>query len=269
MDYNLNGKRALVTGSSSGIGRAVALALAAEGAVCVVHGRDAERTQATVDEIRKRGGTAHVAIGDLATDEGAQAVVAAVNDACGGLDILVNNAGTAQPMGELFAVEPSAWVQSYEGNVVSAVRMTRAFVPGMRERGWGRVIQIASGTASAPEAQFGPYSASKAAMAAFTVSLTKALTGSGVTVNTVSPGITATEAFQRNLPQIAANLGWAEKEYEAMARRAAKDIWPNPTGRIGSVEEQAAAVVFLASVPAAYINGANLRVDGGIAGFVN
>lgn len=269
MNYQLDGKRVLVSGSSSGIGRAIALAMAAEGVSVVVHGRDAERVAAVVAAIEQMGGKAAAAIGDLATDAGAQAVINAANEAFGGVDILVNNAGNAQPMGDMLTISPDLWVQSYQENVLSAVRLVQGLVPGMRERGWGRVIQVASGTGSAPEASFGPYSSSKSAMIAFTVSLSKALAGTGITVNTMSPGITATEAFERNLPVMAKNFGWQETDQAAMTARAARELWPNPTGKIGSVDEQAAAVLFLASAQASYVNGANVRVDGGISGFVN
>ncbi|MFA5495906.1 MAG: SDR family NAD(P)-dependent oxidoreductase [Porticoccaceae bacterium] len=269
MNYQLAGKRALVSGSSSGIGRAIAIAFAAEGVSVVVHGRNAERAAAVVAGIEAQGGKAVAAIGDLSTDAGARAVVEVASEAFGGVDILVNNAGNAQPMGDMLTISPDLWVQSYQENVLSAVRLVQALAPGMQERGWGRIIQVASGTGSAPEANFGPYSSSKSAMIAFTVSLSKALTGSGVTVNTMSPGITATAAFERNLPVMARNLGWEETDPAAMTARAARELWPNPTGKIGSVDEQAAAVLFLASAQASYVNGANLRVDGGISGFVN
>ena len=269
MNYQLQGKRALVTGSSSGIGRAIALAMGAEGVSVVVHGRDGARVEAVVASVVAAGGKAVGALGDLATDGGARAVIEVATRAWGGIDILVNNAGNAQPMGDMLTTGVDLWAQNYQDNMLSAVRLVQGLVPGMLERGWGRVINVASGTGSAPEAHFGPYSSSKAARIAFTVSLSKALSGTGITVNTLSPGITATEAFDRNLPAMAANLGWEETDLADMSARAARELWPNPTGKIGTVDEQAAAVLFLASSQASYVNGANLRVDGGISGFVN
>jgi len=133
MDQKLIGKRALVTGSSAGIGEAIARLLAAEGAAIVVHGRSEERANAVAHAIRADGGIADVAIGDLTTDAGADAVAQASGD----VDILVNNAGTYRHLTWLEAT-PRDWRDTYEANVVSGVRMIQRLVPRMRERRWGR-----------------------------------------------------------------------------------------------------------------------------------
>ncbi|WP_332845826.1 SDR family NAD(P)-dependent oxidoreductase [Amycolatopsis mongoliensis] len=133
MDLEITGKRALVTGSSAGLGAAIARLLAAEGASVVVHGQDADRAGKAAAEI----GAAEVAIGDLSTDAGADA-------AAGDVDILVNNAGSYDHLSRAEAT-PEGWTATYEANVVSAVRMIHRFVPGMRSRGWGRVVQIGGG----------------------------------------------------------------------------------------------------------------------------
>ena len=141
MDLQLTGKRALVTGSSSGIGRGIALALAHEGAQVVVHGRSRTRSEESAELIRAAVGAAHVAIGDLASDDGARAVAAAVNVQLGGVDILVNNVGGLEGSGgakpSWFDSLPEHWAATLPQNLVAAVRMTHAFVPGMRDRGWG------------------------------------------------------------------------------------------------------------------------------------
>src|SRR5689334_7869652 len=137
MDMGLDGKRALVTGSSAGLRAAIARFLAVEGAEVVVHGPDRRRTQAVVDEIRAAGGTAIVAMGDLATAAGA----AAVADAAGEVDVLVNNAGQYDGVGWSDLTDDD-WAQTYQTNVISGVRMINHLVPGMRRRGWGRVITI-------------------------------------------------------------------------------------------------------------------------------
>src|ERR1700754_4146764 len=141
MDLRLTGRRALVTGSSSGLGAAIARLLAREGADVVVHGRNEARTRAVAEEV----GAQAVAVGDLATDTGADAVAAAA----GQIDVLVNNAGAYDNLGWADST-PELWLRTYEVNVVSAVRMIRHFVPGMRARGWGRVIQIGGGLAVQP-----------------------------------------------------------------------------------------------------------------------
>ncbi len=148
MDMKLAGKRALVTGSSSGIGAVIVELLAAEGAAVVVHGRNESRASAVAEAIRANGGKAEVAIGDLATDAGADAAARAALSG-GPIDILVNNAGilVGQPWMEGTA---DLWQQVYNNNVISSVRMIQRLVPQMRERHWGRVIHIGGGLAQQP-----------------------------------------------------------------------------------------------------------------------
>src|SRR5438045_62151 len=149
MNLQLQGKRALVTGSSAGIGEATAKTLAREGAFVVVHGRREAEVCRVVGEIETAGGKAFAAIGDLGTDEGAKRVAEATLRAIGGVDILVNNAGAfpARPWLETTAAD---WVSLYDQNVGSMVRITNHLIPGMKERGWGRVIAIASAVATMP-----------------------------------------------------------------------------------------------------------------------
>ena len=161
MDLRLAGKRALVTGSSSGLGEAIAKLLAAEGVTVVVHGRDESRTNAVAEAIRTGGGKAEVALGDLATDAGADAVAAAA--LLGGhIDILVNNAGVL-PRQSWMEATAEIWAQTYNSNVISGVRMIQRLVPQMRERHWGRVIQIGGGLSMQPQASGPQYSATLAA----------------------------------------------------------------------------------------------------------
>ena len=149
MDLQLGGKRALVTGSSSGIGEAIAKSLAAEGAAVVVHGRRQAEANRVASEIAAAGGKAVVAMGDLSSDAGADAVAKVVNDALGGADILVNNAG-AYPQTPWLESTAADWTGVYNQNVGSMVRMITRLVPGMKQRGWGRVISLASVVATMP-----------------------------------------------------------------------------------------------------------------------
>ncbi|WP_238011285.1 SDR family oxidoreductase [Dactylosporangium sp. AC04546] len=238
MDLGLSGRRALVTGSSSGLGEAIARTLAAEGAAVVVHGRDERRTAAVAGAI----GAAGYAVGDLTSDAGAERVAGAA----GRVDILVNNAGRYESR-TWSEAEPEQWVEAYETNVVSAVRLIRRLVPPMRERGWGRVVQIGGGLASQPTAAAPQYNATLAARHNLAVSLARELKGSGVTSNVVSPG--------------AVLVDWMRPYVDTPEIQAI--VHGNDVGRLGRPEEIAAAVAYLCGPAADYISGATLRVDGG------
>jgi NAD(P)-dependent dehydrogenase (short-subunit alcohol dehydrogenase family) len=260
MDMQLKGKRALVTGSTAGIGVAIAKMLAAEGAAVVVHGRSEARARAVVSEIIAAGGTAHAAIGDLATDAGADAVISAALGA-GSIDILVNNAGTYHHLNWTDA-KPEKWIETYQSNVLSGVRMIQRLLPDMRRRGWGRIIQIGGGLAQQPIPMQPDYNASLAARHNLAVSLARELQGTGVTSNVVAPGAILVPSVKELLTQIAPQRGWGAT-WEEIERGAVKDLVPNDVGRLGRPEEIAAAVTYLASPHAAYVSGAVLRVDGG------
>ncbi len=260
MDLKLGNKRALVTGASSGLGAAIAKLLAAEGATVVVHGRDESRANAVAEAIRADGGKAEIALGDLSTDAGADAVAAAAL-ASGPIDILVNNAGVL-PRQSWMDATAEGWGQTYNTNVISGVRMIQRLLPQMRELHWGRVIQIGGGMSMQPQA-FGPqYSATLAARHNLAVSLARELKDTGVTSNIVSPGAILTDEGQPQLMQMGQAHGWGET-VEEIERNAARTIAPNDVGRFGRPEEIAAAVAYLVSPLADYVSGATIRVDGG------
>jgi 3-oxoacyl-[acyl-carrier protein] reductase len=260
MDLELSGRRALVTASSGGIGAVMARRLAHERCAVLVHGRDAARATEVADGVRAEGGEAEVVLGDLTDDEAAAEV--AVRARSWGVDVLVNNAG---PFAEhdWETAEPSAWLDAMNGNVVSAVRLIRVLIPPMRESGWGRIVNVGSRAATSPLPNMVDYSAAKAAVVNMTTGLARHLAGSGITANTVSPGVIVTEGMRRMFEDRAAAQGrpasWAELEPQVLAEYA-----PNPSGRLGTADDVAAAVAFLASPLAGYINGIDLRVDGGI-----
>jgi 3-oxoacyl-[acyl-carrier protein] reductase len=260
MDLQLNGRLALVTGSSSGLGEAIAAMLAAEGATVVVHGRDAARTEAVAKAIRDGGGRASAAVGDLATDAGADAVAAAAQ-AIGPVDILVNNAGT-YPHLSWTEASVDDWRAACEANVISGVRMIQRLVPGMRGRGWGRVIQIGGCLAVQPTAAQPQYTATLAAQHNPAVSLARELAGTSVTSNVVAPGAIAVDVVHDLLTRIAPAHGWGST-WEEIERAATERMVPNDVGRLGRAEEIAGAVAYLASPFADYVSGATLRVDGG------
>lgn len=263
MDLGMAGKRALVTGSSSGIGAGIARMLAAEGCIVIVHGRDAAKARAVADDI----GAASVAIGDLSTNEGADAVAAVAGE----IDILVNNAGGAVGTSAMHwtQVDEAGWEGTYQLNVIAAARMIRRLLPAMQAKGWGRIINVASAAATQPIA-FGPdYGAAKAAMLNMTVSLAKSLGACGVTANSVSPGMILTPAVEAWLGALGQTMGWGEIPIEEAEIRAARELTPIPVGRIGRVDEIAHMVCMIASPRAGYMTGANVRMDGGQVQSVN
>ncbi|MGW3460328.1 SDR family NAD(P)-dependent oxidoreductase [Streptomyces olivaceoviridis] len=261
MDLNLNGRRALVTGSSAGLGEATAKLLAAEGAAVVVHGRDKDRTEKVAQDIRNAGGTATTVLGDLADDEAA-AQVARAATADGPIDILVNNAGFYRHLSWAEAA-PDEWRDTYNVNVVSGVRMIQHLVPAMRERGWGRVITIGGGLASQPMNTHPQYNATLAARHNLAVSLARDLKGTGVTSNVVSPGAILVEATKDLVTEIGPARGWGDT-WEEIQPNAVNALIPNDQERFGDPDEIAGAVAYLCSDYAQYISGATIRVDGGL-----
>lgn len=265
MDLGLHGKRALVTGSSSGIGIAIADMLAAEGASVIVHGRNVERAEAVAQQIVERGGKAVAACGDISTDDGAAAVAEAALTAFGGLDILVNNAGGA------IEGENRSWFQAtlddfregYETNLLASVRLIHAVVPAMKERGWGRIINISTAAAHTPTSAQAEYGTAKAAMLNMTIGLSKALKQSGITCNAISPGMVRTDGLTRFLTSFAEKRGWGDD----IARAEDYIIKANgqTSKKVGEIDDIAYAVAFLASPRADFINGTNLHIDGGVS----
>lgn len=269
MELGLNGRRALVTGSSSGIGTAIARMLAAEGAAVVVHGRNRERAQAVAGGIAATGGQAAVVCGDLAVAGEADAVATGALAAFGGIDVLVNNAGgqgqAANP--SWFSTEPARWTETYAANVVAAVRLIHRLVPPMVERRWGRVINIATAAAITPTSAQPDYGASKAGMLNATLGLSKALKRTGVTCNAISPGMIRTEGLTGFLAALAAKRGWGDdiaRAEEHVANGSGQTV-----SRIGEVDDIAYMVAVLASPRADFINGSNFHVDGGISPSLN
>lgn len=266
MDLQLSGKRALVTGSSSGVGEATARFLAAEGVTVVVHGRNSARTQAVADDIGKQGGTAHAVTADLTDDAAAQRLREFIHDKIGGIDILVNNAG-GRPKGwernGWLGQGTQAWLDTYNLNVLATARMIDTFTPGMIQRGWGRVIQIASAVAIHQPPNFPDYQAAKAAEINLSRSLSRSLAGTSVTSNSLSLGIIHTPGCQNELDSIAQELGWGP-DWKPIERKLALEIFRQTVPRVGRGVDIAALVAFLASPLAEFITGTNIVIDGGM-----
>jgi 3-oxoacyl-[acyl-carrier protein] reductase len=255
VDLGLHGRAAVVTGASRGIGRAIALALAAEGASVLLCARDPEVLAAAASEVP---GSATLAV-DVTEAGAADAIVAGCVDAFGRLDVLVNNAGRAlpKPMAELTAAD---WQEGLEINFLSAARLSIAAVPVMAAAGWGRIVHVASISGREPDPAFAPYGAAKAALLNLSTALAQAFGPQGVLSSCVVPGITLTELVQENAEAAAAAGAGADAD-EVVAKVLRRHRVP--VGRFGQPEEVAAAVAFLCSERAAWINGATLEVDGG------
>lgn len=267
MDLKLSGKKALVTGSSKGIGKAIAEALAREKASVIVHGRDRNRTEQVVHDITAQGGRAHAVVGDLTHDDEVRRLVEQAEDVAGPIDILINNAGGSGGSKESWVdTQPASWMSAYDRNVLAALRITTRLLPKMREAGWGRVINISSLAAMMPPPSAPEYSACKAAVNAMTASMSKAVALDGVTVNAVSPGTIHSSSLDVRFRHVAVERGLAEHDapWEEIERAVLPQFAQVPIGRVGSLQEIADAVAFLASPNAGYITGMNLRIDGGV-----
>lgn len=271
MELKLVGKRALVTGSSSGIGAEVARKLAREGAQVIVHGRSRERAESVATEIAERGGDATVVLGDLDRSDTAEEVAEAARRAFDGIDIVVNNAGgriRADLPVDWMEVPADVWTETYNRNVTSAVRMCLAFMDGMRDSGWGRFIHISSYSAQSTSGGVAEYAASKSALVNLSLGLAKRLSNTGVTVNTVSPGVIRTSASDEWLRGVAAAQGFGDDIDKAIEWVLSNTV-KQTVNRMGTPADVANVIAFLSSPNADFINGANIRVDGGAAPSVN
>ena len=257
MEIELSGRRAVVSGSSQGIGLAIATELARAGAAVVVNGRGEEKTQAAADEVRKAvpGAEVIAVAADLASAEGAEAL----RDQVGELDILVNNLGIfgAKPVLE---IDDDEWRRYFEVNVLSAVRLIRMYLPGMMDRGFGRVMNIASDSAVVTPVEMVHYGMTKTALLAVTRGYAKAAAGTGVTINSVMAGPTHTPGVEDFVHELVGDdLPWDEAQ-----RRFMKEHRPySLIQRLIEPPEIGNLVVYLSSELASATTGGAVRVDGG------
>lgn len=267
MDLRLKGKTALVTGSTAGIGEAIAKALALEGVIVVVNGRNEKEANRVVQEIQQAKGKALLALGDLSTEEAAENVVQKALKEAGKIEILINNAG-AFPEKSWVNATSQDWLELYNQNVVSMVRLIRLLLPHMKNNGWGRLIQMASVAGTVPLASMPQYAATKAANINMTVSLSKELKGTLITANTVSPGPILTPGAEKLFRKMGKEKGWGTN-WEEIEKHIVEEFIPSIVPRLGRPHEVGALVTFLASPLADFITGSNFRIDGGVAGVIN
>ena len=259
MDLKLQGKTAIVSGSTGGIGYAIASALAQEGAAVVVNGRTKQRVSSAVDQILKTSPQAQVSgvAADLSTDEGIEELFRQVPET----DILINNLGIfeAKPFEEITDLE---WRHIFEVNVLSGVRLSRHYLPLMLRKNWGRIIFISSESALNIPSEMIHYGVTKTAQLAVARGLAETTVGTNVTVNSVLPGPTKSEGVEEFVEGLAAQQGLTAEQVEQQFFEKARPS--SLLKRFATPEEVAALVVFVSSPLSSATNGAALRVDGGV-----
>lgn len=254
MDLGLKGKTALVTAASKGMGRACAMTFAAEGARVVMCARTERDLQAAAEDVRRQTGSEVVAVAaDVTRADDVKAVVRAARDAFGAVDILVANCG-GPPRGGLDEVTDEQWYGAFEVSLLSVVRLIREVVPDMRRRRWGRILTIQSVSVKQPVEGLLLSNAVRPGVFGLVKTLVPDLGRDNITINVVCPGRILTERYLSGARQ----AGLPIEEYVA---RGAREV---PLGRIGTPEEFADVLVFLASERASYVTGVALQVDGGL-----
>jgi NAD(P)-dependent dehydrogenase (short-subunit alcohol dehydrogenase family) len=259
MHISLAGKTALVTGSTGGIGLAIAKGLAAAGAETIVNGRNRDKVDRVVADLRRA--LPEAKLRGIAADVGEAAGCDALIGAVPQVDILVNNAGIFEPK-DFFAIPDSDWTRMMEVNLMSGVRLSRAYMPAMLKRDWGRILFLSSESGLQIPPEMIHYGVTKTAQLGLSRGLAELTAGTGVTVNAVLPGPTRSDGVETFLRQMAAQEG---TDVETMARNFVKQHRPSSLlQRFATIEEVANMVIYLASQQASATNGAALRVDGGV-----
>ena len=257
MNIDLSGKTALVTGSTAGIGHAIAKGLAASGASVVINGRGQDKVDAAVRKLEGTGAKVRGIAADVSTAAGCKALVAALPE----VDILINNAGIFEPK-DFFDIPDEDWTRFFEVNVMSGVRLSRAYMKGMLKRNWGRIVFISSESGLNIPAEMIHYGMSKTAQLAVARGLAQLTQGTSVTVNSVLPGPTMSEGVETFVKDLAKQNG--QSVDEAAANFVKQHRPSSLIQRFASVDEIANMVVYVASKEASATNGAALRAEGGI-----
>jgi 3-oxoacyl-[acyl-carrier protein] reductase len=253
LDLGISGRRALVCGSSAGLGRACAFALARAGVAVVLNGRAESRVmQARADLEAQTGLAAPYVVGDVTTVEGRQKVLAGAGE----IDILVNNAA-GPPAVDYRAIEESSWYEGVRMSMVAPIMLMQALLPGMIERKWGRIINITSSAVKAPLPLLHLSNGARSGLTGFVAGLAREVAVHGVTVNNLLPGRFETDRLRSYIRKLAENASIGVEEC------ADRLVGSNPMRRFGRPEELGAFCAFIASEPAAYMTGQNILLDGG------
>ncbi|MEH1920863.1 SDR family NAD(P)-dependent oxidoreductase [Nostoc sp.] len=259
MDLKLHGKSALVSGSTAGIGLAIALGLAQEGASVIVNGRSEERVAQAIAKIKHS--TPDAKVSGVVADTGTASGVEQLFEKVPHVDILINNLGIYEPK-TFFDITDKDWLNIFEVNVLSGVRLSRQYLQKQLEQNWGRIIFISSESAIQIPVEMIHYGTTKTAQLAIARGLAEITVGTGVTVNSVLPGPTRSEGVEEFISQLAQERGISPAEVEA---EFFQNVRPSSLiKRFATNEEVAALVVYLSSPVASATNGAALRVDGGV-----
>ncbi|HVF02420.1 MAG TPA: SDR family NAD(P)-dependent oxidoreductase [Rubrobacteraceae bacterium] len=259
MDLRLGGKRALVTGSTAGIGFAAAARLAEEGASVAINGRSAERVEEAVRRTRERAPEAEIlgVVADLGAAEGVEELLRQVPE----IDVLVNNLGIFEPK-DFQEITDEDWFRFFETNVMSGVRLARHYLPGMKGQDWGRIVFVSSESGVQIPAEMIHYGVTKTAQLAVARGLAETTVGTGVTVNSVLPGPTASEGVKTFVGRMAQEQG---KDEAAMEEEFFQTARPSSLlQRFIEPEEVAEMIAFVCSPASSATNGASLRADGGV-----
>lgn len=253
MDLGISGKRALVCASSRGLGKACALSLAREGANVVMNGRTAETLDAAVEEVRAvASGSVSAVLCDITTPEGRAEALAA----CPNMDILVNNAG-GPPAGDFREWGEPEWLDALRANMLTPIELIRATVDGMRERGFGRIVNITSSAVKAPIPVLGLSNGARAGLTGFVAGVARQVADKGVTINAMLPGPFDTDRLRGNIKFVSEKSGVA---YDEEFSRRQGTV---PAKRFGDPAEFGELCAFLCSRQAGYITGQNIVIDGG------